>query len=442
MHRTLLAAALALVLAAAANAQTALAPWYDSGGFYNKPGADLTRVTNDLTACRAEAARLKVVRNTNTRIGTAAAFNADGSYNPVISGAATGIASIMFAIQDASYNGGIEQIEFRDCAVALGYQHYRLGERERALFNAETDHGFAALVAAAAPADGRLNEGETERNYFRADLVARSFENGTPQPAPVGEASADGVAAAMEAVEVSEPPAATAIIIARAGVGEIVAPQPGMAIVVASASQQSGGMQMPVGGDTFRFRRVTADGRFTDLLQPTYSFALRSHYNPERRADPTLAGQYAAPRYSTFLIPAGRYVLSDLGNLNACLGTLSFEAKEGDVLYLGAFVLRPPGIPVGTLLSPVGNINSGMDNRLRADLRVGIGDTLDAARQALQTGEDARSRLVRAVFQNGYRIPCDGRYIGRVANPAWPVWNASQASEFHDALAASVAAAQ
>lgn len=442
MNRTLFAAAFALALVAAANAQTALAPWFDSGGFYNRPSADLARVTNDLTACRAEAARLKVVRNTNTRVGTAAAFNADGSYNPVISGAATGIASIMFAIQDANYNGGIEQIEFRDCAVALGYRHYRLGERERARFNAEPDHGFAALVSAAAPADGRLNEGETERNYFHADLVARSFENGTPQPAPAAEASTDSVAAATEAAEVSEPPAATATIIARAGVGEIVAPQPGMAIVVASASQQSGGMQMPVGGDTFRFRRVTAEGRFTDLLQPTYSFALRSHYNSERRADPTLAGQYAAPRYSTYLIPAGRYVLSDLGSLNACLGTLSFEARDGEVLYLGDFVLRPPGIPMGTLFNPVGNINSGMDNRLRADLRVGIGDSLEAARQVLQADEATKARLARAVFQNGYRIPCDGRYIGRVASPTWPEWNAAQANDFHDALAAAVASAQ
>jgi hypothetical protein len=440
VHRIFASVAFVFALTTAASGQTALSPWFDSGGFYNKPGADLARVNNDLAACRAEAARLKVVRNTNTRVGMATAFNADGSYNPAISGAATGIASIMFAIQDANYNGGIEQIEFRDCTVALGYRHYRLGERERIRADAEPDHGFAALVSAATPAEGRLNEGESERNYFRADLVAHPFENGSPRPAPGVEAVAFDTAAATEGADGA--PTATGTIVARAAAGEVLTPQPGSAIIVASASQQAGGMQVPVGGDTFRFRRVSAQGRFIELLQPTLSFALRSHYNPERRGDPTLAGQYAAPRYSTLRIPVGRYVLSDLGSLNACLGTLSFEAREGDVLYLGEFVLRPPGIPMGTLLSPVGNINTGMDNRLRADLRVGIGDNIEAARQALQADEDTKTRLVRASFQNGYRIPCDGRYIGRVANPAWPEWNAAQASAFHDALAGAVATAQ
>ena len=442
MHRMLASCAIAFALTGVAYAQTPLAPWFDSGGFYNKPDVDLTRASNDLTVCRAEAARLKVVRNTRTRVGTATAFNADGSYNPAVSGAAIGIASIMFAIQDARYNGGIEQIEFRDCAVAVGYRHYRLGERDRTRFDAQPDHGFVALVSAATPAEGRLNEDESERNYFLADLVAHQFENAASQPAPSGEGAADVALAARDGAGTRDPAAAEATIIPRAGVNEILEPRSGMAIVVASASQLSGSLQMPVGGDTFRFRRVAREGRFTDLLQPTQSFALRSHYNPERRGDPTLAGDYGAPRYSTFQIPAGRYVLSDLGTLNACLGTLSFEARDGDVLYLGEFFLRPPSIPMGTLFNPVGNINSGMDNRLRADLRVGIGDNLETARQALRTDGETKARLIRASYQNGYRIPCDGGYIGRVTNPTWQELNSAQTSEFHDALAAAVAAAQ
>ena len=42
MSRVLLAAALGLAFTASAHAQsqTALAPWFDAGGFYNQPGAE------------------------------------------------------------------------------------------------------------------------------------------------------------------------------------------------------------------------------------------------------------------------------------------------------------------------------------------------------------------------------------------------------------------
>jgi hypothetical protein len=187
---------------------------------------------------------------------------------------------------------------------------------------------------------------------------------------------------------------------------------------------------------------VTAEGRFVDLVQPGASFALRSHFKPERRRDPTLAGEFDAPRFSTYQIPAGRYVLSDVGGLNACLGTLTFELAEGEVAYLGDFVVRAQGMPTASLFNPFGNINSGMDNNLRDDLRMAIGDDLEAARQALQADAETKARLARVFYQNGYRIPCDGRYIGRIANPAWPSIAPAQATRFHDALATSIAAAR
>ena len=442
MRRILAAAAASVTLMAAASAQdVALAPWFDSDGFYNRPGAALDRVSNDMTACRAEAVRLRTVRNTNSQV-SGAAFTTSGAYDPVVAGAAAGIASILVAIQDARYNGSIEQIEFRDCAVALGYRHYRLGDHDRTRFNAEADHGFAALVAAGAPADGRLNEGERERNYFDAATAANQYQNAEPLPppaavpvAPVAEGEAPP-AAAPTAV-----PASTGII-ARAAPSQTLSAQPGMAIVVIAASQDAGTMQIPMAGDTFRFTRVTAEGDFLALLQPGASFGVRSHMNSERRRDPTLAGQFRDPRYSTYQIPAGRYVLSDLGTLNACLGTLTFEVREGDVAYLGDFVLRPPNLPTGSLFNPLGNINSGMDNRLRSDLRVGIGDNLPAARVALQADEAARSRLTRVSYANGYRIPCTGRYIGRVSNLNWPLFAQGQPDAFHDAMSAAVAEAQ
>lgn len=443
MIRPLAAALCVLTLAGGASAQpvqSALAPWFDADGFYNKPETSLARVISEMTACRAEAARLKVVRNTRTNVGSAAAFTANGTYDPLVSGAATGIAAIMFAIQDARYNGSIEQIEFRDCAVALGYRHFRLGERDRARLDGGEDRGFAALVAAAAPAEGRLNEAETERNYYAASLVTRGFDN--PQPAAPAEAALAAAPADAGAPAEPLPVAATQPqpvgVVARTGAVALAVPTPGMAIIVASARQQSGSFQIPVQGDTFRFRQVTSEGRFIDLLQPRASFALRSHFKPERRRDPTLAGEFDAPRFSTFLIPAGRYVLSDVGMVNACLGTLTFEVREGDVAYLGDFVLRAPQLPMGTLFNPVGNLNSGIDNRMRSDLRVGIGDELEGARQALQTDTEIKGRLARVSYQNGYRIPCDGRYIGRVANPDWSSIAASQTADFHDALAAAI----
>ena len=276
MRRILAAAAASVTLMAAASAQdVALAPWFDSDGFYNRPGAALDRVSNDMTACRAEAVRLRTVRNTNSQV-SGAAFTTSGAYDPVVAGAAAGIASILVAIQDARYNGSIEQIEFRDCAVALGYRHYRLGDRDRTRFNAEPDHGFAALVAAGAPADGRLNEGERERNYFDAATAANQYQNAEPLPPP----------AAVPVASVAEgeaPPAAapTAVpvstgIIARAAPGQTLSAQPGMAIVVIAASQDAGTMQIPMAGDTFRFTRVTAEGDFLALLQPGASFGVRS----------------------------------------------------------------------------------------------------------------------------------------------------------------------
>lgn len=467
MRRTLIAAALAAATTVTASAQEApLAPWFDAGGFYNRPGVDLARASSDLGACRVEAARLKTVRNTNTRVNTGAAFTANGQYDPVVSGAAVGLASIMFAIQDANYNGSIEQIEFRDCAVALGYRHYRLGESERARFNALPDQGFAALVAASAPVAGRYNDSETERNYFAADITTTPFQNGAaraPAPEPVPAMPAGPVALTPPEGDAALPPAqddamlplaepgpeeSAATLAVATGPIDRLAPRetaalaPGTAIVVASARQLTGAMQTNVAGDTFRFRRVSADGAFLDLLQPAPSFSLRSHMNSERRRDPTLAGDFRAPRYSTYVIPAGRYVLSDVGTLNACLGALTFEAREGDVLYLGDFVLRPPNLPVGSMLNPIGNINSGMDNRLRADLRVAIADDFEAARAAMQANDMLKEQFTRAHYQNGYRIPCTGRYIGRVANPQWPAFSGTQPAHFHDAMAAAVAAAQ
>lgn len=453
LRQTALAASLlALALSQTASAQTALAPWFDSDGFYNRPGVELARATNDMTACRVEASRLRVVRNTNTRVSGGAAFTSTGAYDPVVAGAAVGIASIMFAIQDARYNGSIEQIEFRDCAVALGYRHYRLGDSDRARINAEADHGFASLVSASTPADGRLNTGEVERNYYNAELAESAFQNPAPrEPAPVALAASPELPAAAEPApaetEAAPPPVAAALAtaqpasITRLAPGEVAAPQSGMAIVVVGASQRSGAMQIPWAGDTFRFRHVTEDGAFLDLLQPASSFAANSFFNPNRRRDPTLAGAFADTRYSTYVIPAGRYVLTNMGPLNACLSTVTFEVRDGDVAYLGDYVLRPQGLPTGTLFNPIGNINSGMDYRMRADLRVAIADNLEAARTALQADSDAKTRLTRVAYQNGYRIPCDGQYIGRVANPGWSEFSATQPSAINDAMAERVAAA-
>ncbi|MGE0045941.1 MAG: hypothetical protein AB7J28_06320 [Hyphomonadaceae bacterium] len=424
----ILAAALAALAfaapgASAQNSERVLAPWFDSDGFYNRPGASIERVTSDLIVCRAEAYRLSQVRNTNTRVGNVMAFNADGSYNPVVSGAAQGIAAILFAIQDARYNGSIEHIEFRDCAAALGFRHYRMGERLRLRFDREPDRGFAALIAAETPAEGRRNEREAQRSYYAAELAGRAFENPPPLAAGAGEQHAQ--------------PDAAPVHIQRVAPGALASAREGMAIVVISARQRLA--VVPMAGDTFRFVRVPPEGGFADLLQPAASFGVRSYFEAERRADPTLDGEIETPRYSTYEIPAGRYALQTLGTFNACLGTVSFEARAGDVLYLGDYTLRPPGLPVASLFIPMGNVRSGMDNNLRDDLRAGIGEDLEAARRALQANDTVRGELRRASYENGYRLACDGRYIGRVHNPAWPERDRTRTDAFHDAMAAAIA---
>lgn len=425
-------AVLALALTPCASGQTALAPWFDADGFYNRPNVDIARATNDMAACRIEALRLKGVRNTRS-VGSASAFNADGSYNPGVSAAATGIASIVFAIQDARYNGSIEQVEFRDCAVSLGYQHYRLSRERRSQFDGQSDRGFAALVSAQTPADGRLNSSERNNNYYAAGLVERAYQN--PTVPPIVAATEQPTVAATEQPTVDATPVEEAslapvalssvqentgpTVIEPIGEGQTAAPQEGMAIVVASARQRSALQSL---ANEIRFTRVTPEGQFIDLLQPSVSFSMRSRRNAH---------------YSTYQIPAGRYVLSGFGMLNTCLGTLTFEVAAGDVAYLGEWVFQPPGPPLG-LLNPLANINSTLDNSLKSDLRVAIGDDLDAAREAMQAEPEAKARLTRVTFQNGYRVPCTGSYIGRVANPDWPEFDPSQANHVHDAMAAAI----
>ncbi len=231
-------------------------------------------------------------------------------------------------------------------------------------------------------------------------------------------------------------------VIERVGADQIAAPREGMAIVVISARQKTGMSNVPFNGADFQFTRVTADATFLGLLQPSVTFSVISHRNSERRRDPTLAGDVAAPRFSTYVVPAGRYVLSDMARLNACLGTLTFEVSSGDVAYLGDYVLQTPGIPIASLLIPMASINTGMDNRLKSDLRVGVGDDLEAARAALQADADAKGRLTRVFYQNGYRIPCSGEYVGRIANPGWDSVDARQADNFHDAMSARPADAK
>ena len=61
----------------------------------------------------------------------------------------------------------------------------------------------------------------------------------------------------------------------------------------------------------------------------------------------------------------------------------------------------------------------------------------------IEKGPDAvRAQLTRVHYANGYRVPCTGRYIGRVSNSNWPVFAQSQPDAFHDAMSAAVAAAQ
>lgn len=435
--------AMAVLAAASASAQpAALAPWFDSDGFYNKPNADLAQVTSDLAACRIEALRLRSVRNMRSRPGTAMAFNADGSYNPAVSGAATGIASILFAIQDARYNGSIETVEFRDCARSLGYRHYRLGDSRRRAFDATDDHGFAALVAAETPADGSLSGGSPRDNYYDAGLVERGYQNATPLPAPaladvVGESVGGEQGSGSEAQAPTLPLADQRI--ERVPLGQNASPQQGMAIVVVSARQRTSALAA-FAGEEFRFTRVTPDGRFVDLLQPSQTFVVRAFHNNERRRDATMAGDAEAPRFSAYQIPAGRYVLSFAGSLNACLGTITFEVNSGDVAYLGDYVFQPPNVPLTPLFNPLANVNSGMDAALKDDLRVGIGDDLEAARAALQADDDSKTRLARVAYQNGYRIPCSGSYVGRVAAPGWSSVDPAQTRSFQDAMVEAVAA--
>ncbi len=426
---------IALVLAPNASAQPAapLAAWFDSDGYYNKPDVDITRATNDLSACRLEALRLKQVRNTHTQVGQAMSFNPDGSYNPVVSGAATGIASILFALQDARYNGGIERVEFRDCAQSLGYRRFILSENRRTELDATPDHGFAALVSASTPSEGRSANAEPRDNYFSAALVERPYQNATLTQAIAAPASAT-----PSETQATAPKTITQLN--RVEPGQIATPSDGMAIVVISARQKSsmGGQYM---GTEFRFTRVTQDGQFLDLLQSRPSFEARAFHRNERRRDPSMDGDVVAPRYSTYVIPAGRYVLSDVGSVNTCLGTPTFEVASGDVAYLGDWVLQPVGIPIGSILNPIGNINTGMDNKIKSDLRAAIGDDLEAARAALQADDAAKARLARVGYQNGFRIPCSGQYIGRVANPEWSTFDSAQANNFEDAMTAHANAA-
>lgn len=441
MKRIGLAAACAVFAFAqgVAQAEVTWAPWFDGNGFYTKSGVSLERATNDLRACHVEAIRLAEARRTGH---TSMPYATSG--DPAIGALAGGIAMGLMAIQDARYNSSIQRVEFHDCAVSLGYRHVWLSQDRRTRFNATEDHGFAALVSAEHPADGRADPSPIYDNYFDADLVEHAYENPAPQPpepavtplpavaleAPVADAAASPAAPA-----VAPAPAPAATQIARVAANETAQLQDGAAIVVVSVRQHSG-IGTAYIGDELEFTQVTDDGGFAGLTESAHaSFKVVAHHNGERRNDPSLAGDSNAPRYSTFVVPAGRYALNAAGPVNACLGTVTFNVKAGEVAYLGDWVYQPQGIPLAPLFNPLANINSSMDSKLKSDVRIAVGDDLEAARTALQASDDLKAQLTRVAYQTGYRIPCTGGYIGRVSVTSWAAFSATQFDAFNDAVA-------
>ena len=424
-----------LAIASTAMAEpVALAPWFDADGFYNKPGVTLEDATNDFAGCRLEALRLKAVKSGRTAInGNTMAFNPDGSYNPVVSGAATGIASILFAIQDSSYNGGIERKEFRDCIASAGYGNFDLPESSRAKYDAMPDRGLAELVAAQTPTEGRQSRDRTFANYYKADLVVKGYEapkveapiaildQNVPAPSPISDT----------------PP--TALDLKRIPSRSVAQAADGMAIVVISARQAQGSQGF--GGALFYFRQTPESGDFTDLLKPSPTLSVWGHQNSKKKEDPAFGGKSTDAMYSTFSIPAGRYALSQAGLLSTCLGTFTFSVAPGQIAYLGDWVFLPAGMPIAPLINPFANIKASFDDKLKSDMRIAVGDAFEDARSAIQASEEDRAKLVHVELQNDYRLPCATKDVGRVHNEAWRSFGSEQNKRFVAAMIESANAA-
>ena len=434
----MLAASLFAVNAGAQTTQ--LAPWFDSNGFYNKAGVDKDRLLTDLTTCRAEAVRVKTVRGTRTGFVSASAFTADGRYDPAVSGAATLISNVIFAIQDASYAESLEPKEFRDCMVSMDYRRFTMGATDRSKHNATPDQGFSALVAAESPAEGKPYTGGIYDNYYLPDLTAAPYPNATPEATPDAQGAYRPIPPVLPATPL--PPQAVGIRFDVPGdlqpvtPGALAVPKEGAAIVVVSARQNAKTAADWVA--RFAFKRVSNDGQFLDLVKDDTHFSVLSFMSGMGIKDKTLKGDISKSRYSTFEIPAGRYVLTTMGPINTCLSTLTFEVKSGEALYLGDLVFRNAGMAFSTMFNPFSNMRKDMDGDLKESDRMAIGSDIEAARTAMLAGDDVKAQLKPVAYQNGYRIPCDGRYIGRVRNPAWSDFNPEQATAFNAVLVEKV----
>ncbi|ESQ74817.1 hypothetical protein [Asticcacaulis sp. AC402] len=121
---------------------------------------------------------------------------------------------------------------------------------------------------------------------------------------------------------------------------------------------------------------------------------------------------------------------------------MTFEVRDGDVAYLGDLSFKPAGLPMAPLFNPFANIKKEVEKGVK-NQSMAIGSNLDKARAALQAGDDRKAALNPVLYLNDYRIPCTGRFIGRLNHPDWAAFApAGQLEAYNDALAAEIAKAR
>ena len=339
--------------------------------YFNRPGADMATHNAELKDCIAGVG-VNAMREAAARVST----NTGGLYGMAVEGAFTRITTEL-------------------CMLARGWRLVRLGRAE----GEKLEQGSRAdIVAAITPWVGAAEPHGTVVRVYANDALAASTEQLRMGRAPAGELLSARALNLRD--EIAPPP----IAIRREKDGPPVvglkpypvltaatlppAPPPGMALVVFRMRGHGGH-----NGQGFNFQLLDAEGASRQPgpdLQGPGQFYTGLPWSLIAKGRGTPLETFAA-----VAVPAGRWRLfARMTTMHYCLGSPSFEAREGEVVWLGAFDLA------GETVAP--------------DM------SLDPARAFLAAQPALAERVRPAAWVNGSLGHCKGAYVYALEFPGYP----------------------
>lgn len=322
--------------------------------FYNRPGVTLDALGADTSACQ---------RYADAAVSGAAE---DGFAHHGVAGA------IIVGLN----SGAPTAWHLDNCMIARGYRRFTASDGNllafATRFESMSDEQRLALVSAETPLEGSLTR-QWENAYWRGASGWNTERRVEMRAGAVSESPYR-----LEPVDAASPitlgPDQVLLMFSmQFGPGERDLLRWG-AVQFTHDNRQTG---MP---------ERTAVGRNGALRWPAVSAELRARGIPADNS----------PVLFVFVAPAGFYTLSSLqafgeAPLNACMGTLAFDASPGSVLYLGNFSFEQDA-----------DRSAGMADIQRYNLEIEF-DAIEAVRSSVGV---LGARLQRAPYVNRFVRPC------------------------------------